>query len=113
MVCTLFQLTTLCLSAQGQRPHVSTSHRCLVALESALGMAGDTLVTLEHLYCAVRRAPVHLSSDVLARHRVAMAIDLDVVVDADPHHLSFGTQGRLSQLGEGAGAAWHWIRWLL
>ena len=85
-------------------------------------MAGDTLVMQEHLDRAVRRALVHLSPGVLARCRVAVAIDLDVVVDAGPRHLMFGvlvvllrqcSKGRLVQLDEGTGAVRHRIRRLL
>jgi hypothetical protein len=51
---------------------------------------------------------------VLALHRAVVAVDLDLLVDADRRHLPLGvfvvllqkrTQGRLVHLGEGAGAA--------
>ena len=96
-----------------RRRHVR-GHRRVAALEGALGVAGDALAALEHLDRAARHAHVHLDPGVLARHRVVVAIDLDVVVDADPRHLPFGVfvvllrqraQGRLVHLGEGAGAA--------
>ncbi|WP_426175028.1 hypothetical protein [Massilia sp. TWR1-2-2] len=77
-------------------------------------MAGDALAALKQLERVACRARVRLRPGVQARHRVKMAIDLDVSVDADRRHFSFRvfipalghrTQGWLVHLGECADAA--------
>ncbi len=86
----------------------------MAPLEGALDVAGDALAVLEHLDRRARHPHPDLGPCVLTRHRVVVAIDLDVVVDANPRHLPFSVlvgqhrqrpQGRLVHLGEGAGAA--------
>lgn len=84
----------------------------MVSLEDALGVAGDALTAPEHFDRRARHAHVHLGQRMLARHRVVVAIDIDVVVDDDPRHLPFCVlvvvlgqrpHGRLVHLCEGAG----------
>lgn len=99
------------------------SHRRVATLEGALGMAGDALAALEYLDRAARRAHVYLGPHVLARNRVVVTVDLDVLVEAGPRHFPFcvfavllrqRTQDRLVRLGEGAGAAaWQLLEWAL
>ena len=93
--------------------HVRVDRR-MAPLEGAVGVAGDALAALEDFHRGLGHAHVDLGARVLARHRVVVPVDLDVVVDADPRHLSFGVlvaslrqraQGRLVHLGKSAGAA--------
>lgn len=96
-----------------RRRHVR-GHRRVAALEGALGMAGDALTVLGHLDRRTRHAHVHLGPRVLTRHRVVVAVDRDVVVNADCRYFPFDvfvrefrqvTQDRLVHLGQSAGAA--------
>lgn len=58
------------------------SHRRVAALEGAPGVGGDVLVTQEHLDRRLCHEHGHLGPRMLARHTVAKAGDLDVIVDA-------------------------------
>lgn len=58
------------------------SHRRVAVLEGAPGVGGDVLVTQEHLDRRLCHEHGHLGPRMLARHTVAKAGDLDVIVDA-------------------------------
>ena len=86
-----------------RRRHVRFD-RCVPSLEGAVKMAGQARPAMEHLHRRGGRAHVHLLAGVLARHRVVVAADLDVVVDADPRQLPLGVLVGL--LGHGRSAGW-------
>ena len=58
-------------------------HCRLAALEGAPGVAGDALAALEDRDRTALQAHVQLAPCVLTRHRIVVAVDLDVVVDAE------------------------------
>lgn len=96
-----------------RRWHVRCHFR-VAPFECALGVADDALSSQEQLDCCMCHAHIDPRPGLLTRHRVVVAIDFDVIADADPRHLPFGvfvvllrqcSQGRLVHLGEGTGAA--------
>ena len=65
-------------------------YRRVAPLEGAHGITGGALAALEHIDRCACHAHVQLGLCTLARHRLVVAVHLDVVVDADPRYLPFG-----------------------
>ena len=60
-------------------------------------MRGNALAAVEDLDRASRDARPNLLAQQLVRHRVAVLLDLDVVVEPDPALLPFGEDVRLGR----------------
>jgi len=96
-----------------RRRHVRGRRR-KAALPAVARVAGDALAAMHELDHGRRQARLKLLPDQRVRHAVAVALDLDVVVDVHPDGLERRHlvalqrqrhQGRRIDLGEGAGAA--------
>src|SRR5882672_726325 len=59
-------------------------HGSVAATSAAQQMAGDTLALVEQLDRTLGDARLELLAQQAVRHRVVMAVDVDVVVEADP-----------------------------
>ncbi len=82
------------------------------AQAGAAGVAGDTFTAVQHLHQGVGDARLELQSHQRVRHAVAVAFDLDVVVDVHRHGLercplpALCWQGRQRRRVQ---AAQHWL----
>ena len=72
-----------------RRRHVRV-HRRVPALERAAHMAGDPAAAMEQFDDRHRQAHINLLAGKAVRHRVVVAGDIDMVVDADTGHLPLG-----------------------
>lgn len=91
------------------------------AAQRTADMAGHPLAALKHLDGGRRHPDIDLLSGETERHRVVMAGDLDVVINADRRHFPFGeliplagqgAQCRPVELGKGTGpTAGQFLEW--
>ena len=66
-------------------------------------MTGDTRATMEELNRAHRQPAIDLRAGEAIRHRVVVADELDVIVDADPDDLPLGELVTVHRQGQQSG----------